>query len=165
MLNKTEDATKFYVDAMLGNIARKLRLLGFDTRYSSDVKDSTLLEIAQNENRIIISKDEQLIKTSKGMKISSILLSDQSEEDQLAGIFIQLKQKELKINGDIARCPNCNFHTLPIKKDKVYDKLPKKVLEFNDKFWKCENCDQLYWEGTHIKNLQRVVDKINERLC
>jgi len=44
----------FLVDAMLGNVAKKLRLFGFDSEYFSDIDDSKLIEKAKNENRIII---------------------------------------------------------------------------------------------------------------
>ena len=55
----------FLVDAMLGNIARKLQLLGFDSKYSSDLDDLKLIEQAKNEQRIIISKDHDLIARAK----------------------------------------------------------------------------------------------------
>ena len=69
----------FFVDAMLGNIAKKLRLLGFDSEYFSDIDDSELLERSQNENRIIISKDQNLIKRAEKMNISSIYISKENE--------------------------------------------------------------------------------------
>ncbi len=53
---------KFFVDAMLGNVAKKLRLMGFDVEYLADVKDDHLINKAKNEERIIISKDKELIQ-------------------------------------------------------------------------------------------------------
>jgi len=50
----------FFVDAMLGNLATKLRLLGFDSLYSSSIEDDELLRVAKLENRVIISRDVQL---------------------------------------------------------------------------------------------------------
>jgi uncharacterized protein with PIN domain len=65
------------------------------------------------------------------------------------------------ISGDVARCTKCNSTTSQISKLKIGNKIPQGVLEFNDKFWKCDKCDQIYWEGTHIKNLQEFVRNIN----
>ena len=31
-------------------------------------------------------------------------------------------------------------------------------------FWECEECKKIYWEGTHIKNLQKFVSELNEKL-
>ena len=37
----------FFVDAMLGNIATKLRLLGYDSKYYSDIDDEKLIDSAK----------------------------------------------------------------------------------------------------------------------
>ena len=67
MLLKISDDPIFFVDAMLGNIAKKLRLIGYDSKYFSDIDDEKLIDIARNENRIIISKDEELIKKHRNL--------------------------------------------------------------------------------------------------
>jgi len=150
----------FFVDAMLGNIAKKLRLLGFDCEYFSDIDDSELLEKSKNENRTIISKDQNLIKRAEKINIQSIYISKEDEIKQ----FLEIREKtHLEFNdisGDVARCPKCNFTTSKIKKSEIINKIPEKILKYHDKFWKCDGCNQIYWEGTHIKNLQEFVSKI-----
>jgi uncharacterized protein with PIN domain len=69
-----------------------------------------------------------------------------------------------EITGDTARCTKCNSPTSQIDKSNVEDKVPEKVLEFNEKFWKCDNCNQIYWEGTHIIKLQEFLVKLKARL-
>ena len=51
---KTESEPIFFVDAMLGNIARKLKLLGYDSQYFPDIDDEKLIDSARKEKRIII---------------------------------------------------------------------------------------------------------------
>ncbi|MGI9566813.1 MAG: Mut7-C RNAse domain-containing protein [Nitrosopumilus sp.] len=65
-----------------------------------------------------------------------------------------------EISGDVARCTKCNFVTSQIRKPDIGDKIPKRILEYNDKFWKCHKYDQIYWEGTHMRNLQEFIQKI-----
>ena len=65
----------FFVDAMLGNIARKLRLLGFDSEYFSDISDSELIEKAQTECRTIISRDYSLTQRAKKKGIPTVCVS------------------------------------------------------------------------------------------
>jgi len=150
----------FLVDAMLGNIAKKLRLFGFDSEYFSDIDDSKLIEKAKNENRTIISRDYLLIDRAKKNEISSIYITKEKELDQFLEILETTHLQLDEISGNTARCPKCNSPTSQIDKLKIGNKIPQGVLEYNDKFWKCDGCDQIYWEGTHIKNLQEFVRKI-----
>ena len=161
---KTEDEPTFFVDAMLGNIARKLRLLGYDSQYFSDIDDEKLIDGARKEKRIIISKDEELIKRAQKLGIGSIRITKKEEIDQFFEIITSVNLKRVKINGNTARCPKCNSLTESVYKNIIKEKIPQGVLKSNDKFWRCKCCKQVYWEGTHIKNLQEFVGKVNERL-
>jgi uncharacterized protein with PIN domain len=161
---KTENEPTFFVDAMLGNIARKLRMLGYDSQYFSDIDDEKLIDGARKEKRIIISKDEELIKRAQKLGIGSIRITEKEELEQFFEIITSVNLKRVQINGNTARCPKCNSSTESIDKDIIKEKIPQGVLKSNDKFWRCKCCKQVYWEGTHIKNLQEFVDKVNERL-
>ena len=152
----------FLVDAMLGNIAKKLRLLGFDSEYFSDIDDSKLIEKARIENRIILSKDQNLINRAKKNELSSVYITKENEIEQFLEILESIHLKFDKISGNTARCTKCNSLTSQINKTEITNKVPLGVLENNDKFWKCDGCDQIYWEGTHIKNLQKFVNKIRQ---
>jgi uncharacterized protein with PIN domain len=154
----------FLVDAMLGNIAKKLRLLGYDSEYSSDSKDDELILKAKNENRILLTKDEPLLKKAEKQKISVIHFKNNREVEQLIQIFKNIKLSKVLVSGKTARCTECNGELETIKKDMIMDKVPKGVLEKIDNFWKCSNCNKIYWEGTHIERLQKFVDELNEKL-
>ena len=155
---------RFFVDAMLGNIAKKLRLLGFDTRYSSNIEDSDLIKNAKTSGRIIITKDEQLTQIAEKQNIPIVLISESDEVEQ----FFQINQKinfgKVAISGKNSRCPICNGLLESIKNDSVLEDIPKNILENIKKFWQCKGCKKIYWEGSHIKNLQKFVVKLNERL-
>lgn len=153
----------FLVDAMLGNVAKKLRLLGFDSEYFSNIDDSELIQKAKNEQRVIISRDHTLITRAKNDGILSIYISTENEIEQFLEILQNVSLEFDKITGDTARCTKCNSITLPIAKSEIENKVPQGVLNYNDKFWKCKKCGQIYWEGTHIKNLQKFVDRIKSQ--
>ena len=161
---KTESEPIFFVDAMLGNIARKLRLLGYDSQYFSDIDDEKLIDSARKEKRIIISKDEELIKKSQKFGMRSIHITKEEEVEEFLEIINSVNLKRIQINGNIARCPKCNSLTESVDKEIIKERIPQGVLKLNDKFWICKCCHQIYWEGTHIKNLQEFVGKVNERL-
>ena len=164
MLLKTTDKPTFFVDAMLGNIARKLRLSGYDSQYFADVDDDKLIDSAKKENRIVVSSDEELIKKTKKLGMKSIYVIKKEEIEQFFEIITSVNLRRIQMDGNVARCPKCNSLTELVDKNSVKKKSPQGVIKLNDKFWRCKSCNQIYWEGTHIKNLQSFVGKINERL-
>ena len=163
MATQPENEPIFFVDAMLGNIAKKLRLMGYDTKYFSDIEDESLIQIAKKDNRIVISRDEDLVRISTKNDVNGIFIHSDKEVEQFHEILDYLNLETVEISGEKARCPNCNSTTESIDKKNIYQKIPQKVLDYNEKFWICKNCDQIFWEGTHIQNLQKLVRVLNER--
>jgi uncharacterized protein with PIN domain len=154
----------FLVDAMLGNLAKKLRLMGFDSFYSSSIEDKELLNKAKAEKRIIITKDEQLAKTAKKMDIPLVQVTSNDEIEQMLEINKITNVGKCTINGNTSRCPICNGELQKMENNLVFDKIPKGVLENTKDFWICKDCNKIYWEGSHIENLQKFVVALNERL-
>ena len=72
----------FIADGMLGSLARKLRIFGFDTLYYNDVEDFKLIEIGEQQERILLTCDKILIQRAMNAGISSCLLytSDAADE-------------------------------------------------------------------------------------
>lgn len=54
--------TRFVLDVHLGKLARYLRLLGFDTLYRNDYDDAELASLASAEQRILLTRDRDLLK-------------------------------------------------------------------------------------------------------
>lgn len=160
MINKP----KFLADAMLGNIARKLRLLGFDCKYFAAINDDQLLLIAKNENRILITKDHRVANVCKKRNISAISPISTDEIYLLVEILKKINITKCKIDMTNIRCTICNGSIQPIEKEKIIDKIPIGVTQDIQQFWTCIYCNQIYWEGTHIRNLQKFTDEINEKL-
>ena len=164
MLLNTEHTPMFFVDAMLGNIARKLRLLGYDSKYFSDIDDTKLINIAIKEKRIVISKDHELIQRAQKFGIQTTHITQQKEIEQFFEIIDKIYLKNIQINGNVARCTKCNSLTESIDKNNYIKKIPMQIFNLKENFWRCNSCEKIYWEGTHIKNLQSFVGQINERL-
>jgi len=149
---------------MLGNLATKLRLLGFDSLYSSSIEDDELLRVAKRENRVIISKDVQLAEKAKKYEIIAISITNGSEIDQFFQINEKIKLGKCVVGGNTSRCPICNGELKHIEKKDVSNKVPSGVFENINDFWICNKCEKIYWEGTHIRNLEKFTAKLNERL-
>ncbi|MCB0165564.1 MAG: Mut7-C ubiquitin/RNAse domain-containing protein, partial [Anaerolineae bacterium] len=58
------DPPRFVLDVHLGQLARYLRMLGFDTLYRNNFDDEALARISNTEQRILLTRDRGLLKRS-----------------------------------------------------------------------------------------------------
>ena len=148
---------KFLCDQMLGNLSRWLRFFGFDTYYiQSDIDDDELLKIAEKDNRIIITRDKELIIRANKRKLKIINIDSINLDVQIKRI---LKNAEINENKILSRCSICNTILKKIDKQDVKNKVPNKIYNNMNIFFFCELCDKTYWMGTHY---DKIIKKIIE---
>lgn len=141
----------FIVDHMLGSLARWLRMLGYDSRYEKDLADNEIIEIAEREERIILTRDKDLAKSSHGFFVSETSLDEQ---------LLAVKEAfGLKFHPDGIRCSVCNGRLIEVDPREIEDDVPQKPLESCSKFWRCGDCEKIYWDGTHW---DRILGKFKE---
>ena len=76
---------KFIVDSNVGKLAKWLRMMGYDTFFFNGTDDSHLIAIALAEERIILTKDTQIMKrrvVTSG-RLKAILIQDDKPEFQM----------------------------------------------------------------------------------
>ena len=161
---------KFLADSMLGKLARFLRIFGFDTIYANDlidhfkmdpVPDEKLIEYANKDDRIIITKDYPLYKNYKE---KSVYLRGK-------GIYNYLHQLNktfglnFKFNITQARCSICNSYLNKVpSKNSIKDLVLKDTYNNYNEFYQCSNlqCKKVYWQGSHIEDIEDRLDKALE---
>jgi uncharacterized protein with PIN domain len=153
---------KFIADRMLGRLSRWLRLFGYDTLEirKQENEDDMLLELAEKENRILISRDSLLIRKAIRKGIRAYLIQSSEIMEQLGEMYLEFK---LSFEPQMDRCTLCNSiirkiepSEMEILKTKEY--VYPERLEKGTEFWLCDNCGQVYWKGTHWKN---IMERIN----
>jgi len=151
----------FVCDSMFGRTAKWLRLLGYDTLYSNSISDDQFLEIAKEKNRILITKDEELVERALSRKIPVFYLKGNNYLENIA-ILSKKYNIELIINPNNSRCPTCNYEIIPIEKEKIKQKVPKTTYDLFTEFWLCtnNNCGKVYYKGHHWTNFEKTLEKI-----
>jgi len=150
---------KFVVDTMLGNIARWLRMLGYDTLYKRSFKDWEILRIAGREGRIIVTRDRGLHNRALNKGLKSIYLFADDIAERLAYIAV-VSGIRLYIDLEKSRCPVCNGELVKVSnKELVKDKVPPRVYRLYSDFWICTRCGKVYWIGSHWVKIEEILEK------
>jgi uncharacterized protein len=155
----------FMADAMLGKIARKLRMFGFDTIYDPNIDDMDILDSSKNKGRIVLTSDRMLFKRCKKKGIDTILTYKETEIENLVTIFSSLNIKSINSQKVPYLCTSCNglLDTIIDKNSIKYD-IPVGLLHSNKIFYKCTNCRKIYWRGSHMEQISCLINEINMKL-
>ncbi len=148
---------RFMIDAMLGSLARWLRLLGVDAAYDASISDADLVQRAVDEERILLTRDRAL---PEEWAVSDIYLVKAEEtRSQLREVVQRFQLNEKKM---FTRCNQCNSLLEPTSKQEAASCIPPHALEEHDTFLHCSGCDRYYWEGSHV---DRIREQLRETLA
>lgn len=169
----------FLADAMLGNIARKLRIFGFDTLYMAQAHDDEILRTGIKQDRVILTADKELFKRIVKVGARGVLVSaGASELEDLVHILTENGITSIGMNGVGSRCSVCNGHLEKRTSDQVKNDdgcnnnnnndddviVPDKVIACHKQFFQCIACGKIYWEGGHLKRIRALVRNLDAKL-
>ena len=148
--------TRFVLDAHLGKLARRLRLLGFDTAYDPCLDDAAIVACSRADARIILTRDRGLLERRAVTRGYWLRATDPNEQALEVVRVFDLRASE----RPFSRCLCCNGEVRAAAKETIADRLPAGVRARFDDFAHCPACDRVYWRGTHHARLQRLVDQL-----
>lgn len=143
---------RFLADAMLGGLARWLRILGYDVAYDDSAEDRTLARRAVEEGRRILTRDRRLPREWRVEGV--VVVEAERAQEQLREVV-----RRLELDPDperaFTRCPRCNGELRPAEPDAVAREVPPGVLERHEFFRRCPGCGKVYWDGGHVRRMRR----------
>ncbi len=145
------ETPRLLLDAMLGKLARWLRLLGYDACYSRD-DDATLAHRARAEGRILLTRDRELARR-RGLRV--LLVEAQEPEAQLKEVLRSLPALPPRTPP---RCMHCNAPLRPITHEEASRLVPPYVAAHHTGFRQCPRCGRVYWHGTHWAGIARLLE-------
>lgn len=147
--------SKFILDAHLGKLAKYLRIFGFNTLYKNDFSDNAIREIANRESRIILTRDRDLLNSKNvthGYYVRAI-----HPKEQLAEIIDKFDLYS-QFNP-FSRCINCNHELQEVHKMEIRDEIDSDTWKIFDDFYKCPDCNKIYWKGSHYERMNEFISQ------
>lgn len=152
----TDDPPAFFADAMLGSLARWMRTLGYDVEYENSIADKALIERAEKENRVILTRDRLLVERRRARGRSVFIKSEDTGEQlrQVVGAYGVPEGRFL------TRCLRCNTVLEEVDKEAVEGKVPEYIYETAERFTVCLKCGRVYWAGSHRDNMVGDLERL-----
>lgn len=147
---------KFIADAMLGRLARWLRIMGQDCAFVPHYDRDTVLMLleAREPGTVLLTRDTRLAERGAGLRI--MLFREQRWRDQLRKLLRELPL-EPREEAFFTRCTLCNEPLAGITREEGLLSAPPCAAEFNYAFTKCPDCGKVYWPGTHLDAVRREI--------
>ena len=145
---------RFAADAMLGRLARWLRALGFDTSYDAALADAALVRLAQDEGRVLLTRDRHLLRELRPMRAHEV-----RQDDPLAQLRELVAALDLPAPADLfTRCMLCNGVLSPPLQEREWAPLvPPGLVEIRGPVRCCPACGKVYWHGSHVRRMREAV--------
>jgi uncharacterized protein with PIN domain len=147
---------RFLCDAMLGRLARWLRVLDYDTAYTADVEDEELVRRAWREQRAILTCDRRL--PTEWRVGGCLVLEGETPLERLREV---VEHFELRWPRPLfQRCLECNHSLEPLERDQARPLVPPRVWEHHAEYTRCSICRRVYWPGSHVRRMRRKLAEV-----
>ncbi|HSL85180.1 MAG TPA: Mut7-C RNAse domain-containing protein [Thermoanaerobaculia bacterium] len=139
---------RLIADAMLGGLARWLRVLGLDTAYDPDLDDPELVDRALAEERTILTRDRRLIQRRRAG--NHLFVRSEVVDEQVAQVLAELRLAPHP-EALFSRCLRCNAPLREIPAEEAAREVPPYVARTQERFRRCPACGRIYWRATHAR--------------
>lgn len=148
--------TRFAADAMLGRLARWLRVLGYDTWYDIALADPVLVDLAADEDRVLLTRDRHLLQELRPARAHEVREDDPLRQLRDLVLALQLEPpREL-----FTRCLLDNTPLEALPEDVALPLLPEGVRGLAGTVRRCPSCGRLYWDGSHVRRMRAALERV-----
>jgi uncharacterized protein with PIN domain len=144
---------RFVCDAMLGKLAKYLRILGFDAAYAPT--SGTLDRYRTHEgDRVLLTRRRGSSAFAKTVRIHSEIAREQLKEIRA------LIKPAVARPAVFGRCIECNVELIEADKADVEPDVPEFVYHHYARFKRCPSCGRVYWEGSHTSGMEALLEEM-----
>jgi uncharacterized protein len=163
---------RFVADAMLGSLARKLRIFGFDTLYFKEGDDAELETLGKTTRRVILTSDRLLYERARAKGLRSALVVGSNDTARLRSVIDQAGQDMgSHLHERTSRCAMCNGELKRLGRKEAEAasraspelRIPAGALARHRLFYICTSCSRFYWQGKHWQRLRRIASSLTRQ--
>lgn len=147
-------------DAMLARLARWLRIMGVEAEYFGVIDDDALIE-KRSKGAIILTRDRGLASRHDASPCYLVRANH---------IWGQLREvaKKFGIHVDaeklLSLCPVCGLELESVEREAARGLVPPFVYAKSKNFYRCSNCNKMFWDATHTKSMRQLLARTFEGL-
>jgi uncharacterized protein with PIN domain len=142
---------KLVADAMLGRLALWLRVLGRDTVFSASMRAPDFLNWV-NRGRTGLTR-----RTALRDHPHVIFIESDHPREQLVQAVADLGLGP-PWRGLFTRCLRCNRELTPLDRAEVFGRVPEYVYQTQEFYSQCPACGRVFWAGTHVSRMARLLE-------
>lgn len=147
---------RFLCDEMLARLGRWLRAAGYDTEIAvPGLADRDLIEQARAHGRLLITRDRKFLEYKDADTRVLVLRAnalDACVRELSARVPLDWQYRPF------SRCMVCNTPLQPARADEL-DQVPEQARASVEHLYKCHDCQRLYWEGSHVRRMNRQLER------
>ena len=152
----SSDAHRFLADAMLARLARWLRVLGLDAELDGHRSDREIVERAEREGRVLLTRDRRLVAELRPERALVIASDDPMEQFREVVASCRLERPEELLT----RCLVCNAPLREGTPEEIAELVPERSRGLPGPMRRCPECGRVYWPGSHARRMIAVVDHV-----
>lgn len=159
MRREVHGEVRFIATGELGRLARWLRLLGYDAVYYTGADPVGAIALAIRQHRVLLTRQGSL-RSSKVIPIVQI------KDEQIRRQLGQLKRSgliEFQARQWFERCNVCNCPLVSVPKGRLRGRVPAFTYRTQRRFYRCQRCRRIYWQGSHLGRVRRFLKRLQER--
>lgn len=151
--------TRLLADRMLGKLARILRMSGHDVEYVREGEALAIGARAQQDQRVLLTRDTRLVKWAAGAGLPHVDVHSNYPFHQARQVVRDL---HLELAPTFRHCVEDNGRLSEVGADTVVGDVPPFVLASHTRFLRCERCQRVFWLGTHLDGMRRLIAALEE---
>ncbi|MBM3315280.1 hypothetical protein FJY71_05500, partial [candidate division WOR-3 bacterium] len=154
---------RFYCDAMLGRLARELRLLGLDVRYDRQKGGLVAYKEALADNRIFLTRNSRTRSLPGSFFVESQIAAEQVKQlrEKFGSGAAAAAAAAAPAGAPVVapplkpgnRCIECNEPLQRLGRDQARPAIPFYIFQIHYEFQRCPKCGRVYWPGSHVQSI------------